>query len=462
MTIYAHGIQGRADLPVPLTAFYWAAAAVLVVSFVALALGWRRPVLAEWNRRDAARGNDGRGSRVLGVVVAVLGAVGFAMLVLVFAAAAFGTEVLNDNIAPIAVFVVWWIGIAACAGFLVDVWRIAHPVGWVLRRAGVPDARRELPQAVGVWLAVVGLFAFTWLELVYPTAANVRLLAALVGAWALCCAVGMARYGVERWLDQGEPFAVYSRVLHHLSPVTAERVSPGRWRVRMRRPVVPLTGLRPTPGTVPLVGLLIGSVSFDGLSRTLWWKQRVASATVELVDRGLEPRDAQLVFGSFGLVLMVLLAIGAFLGASALARIVGGLPRRTPWGSVADAFAPSLVPIALAYVVAHYFSYFWFQSQRLVPLASDPFGRGWDLFGTRGFDIDYGTLSSNAIWGVQIGAIVVGHVLGLVLAHDRALEVEAAADSAGVRGVRSQLPMLALMVLYTVGGLYFLSEGLNA
>jgi hypothetical protein len=447
-TASAHGIQGRADLPVPLIAFYWAAGVVLVVSFVALALGWKRPLLARLDSRADLPEQSSRRS----TTTFVLGLVGFVLLALVIATALFGSTDLNRNFAPIAVFVAWWIGIAFTAGFLGDLWRAMHPVAWLARLLRTPERRGSWPRSRGVWLPVAGMLAFMWLELVYPTAANVRLLGLLVAAWVIITLAGMLSHGVEEWLDVGEPFAVYTRVLAHLAPRRG-----GRWRM----PVVGLTRLRcDIPGMVVFVGLLIGTVSFDGLSRTLWWKQHLADGTVRLVDRGsISAEHAHLVFGTLGLVVMVLLALGAFALASTAARTVGGLPARTRWGTTAQAFAPSLVPIALAYVVAHYFSYFWFQSQALVGLASDPFGRGWDLFGSAGYSIDYTTLSANAIWAVQLGAIVIGHVLGLMLAHDRALEIEGEYHG---NAVRSQWPMLALMIVYTVGGLYFLSEGLNA
>ncbi|MCW2928095.1 MAG: fenitrothion hydrolase [Thermoleophilia bacterium] len=441
---HAHGIQGRADLPVPLVAFYWAASIVLVVSFVGLAIGWRRPLLRRWATPAVA-------PRTPGSVGWLAGAVGFLLLILVLATALFGTTDLNRNFAPIAIFVAWWIGIAITAGLLGDLWRAMHPVAFIARVLRIPAERAPWPAGLGIWLAVAGLLVFTWLELVYPTASDVRLVGILVLAWALAALAGMWRFGVERWLDHAEPFAVYTRVL---SMMAIRRH--GRWSP----PFVGLTALRPVHGLVPFVGLLIGTVSYDGLSRTLWWKRRVANATVNLVERGIEPRHAQQLFGTFGLAMMAGLAVAAFIVAAAASRRFGRLPRRTRWGTTAQAFAPSLVPIALAYVVAHYFSFFWFQAQGLIALASDPFGSGRDLFGTADFEVDYSTLSANAIWAVQLGAIVVGHVLGLVLAHDRALEIEAEVD--GARGVRSQWPMLVLMILYTVGGLYFLSEGLNA
>ncbi|MCW2924342.1 MAG: fenitrothion hydrolase [Thermoleophilia bacterium] len=455
----AHGIQGRADVPVPLVAFYWAAAAVLVVSFVGLAVGWRRPLLARALARgktiDAAR--DRRWVRVLGWVA---GAVSFVLLALVFATAAFGSTELNDNPAPIAVFVVWWIMAPVLAAIGPDWWRVAHPVGWLARVLGVPSRRAAWPRRRGVWFAVVGILVFDWLELVYPTGADVHLIAALVAGWSVVTLAGMVTWGVDTWLDHGEPFTVYTGLVHRLSPVHVGRTADGRLRLVTRRPLAGLSAMPTPPGTVALVCLLIGTVSYDGLSRTVWWKLRLGNGSARLAEHGFSADHAQQVFGTFGLVTMSLIALGAFLAAAELARLVGRLPRRTRFGSTPAAFAPSLVPIALAYVVAHYASYVWYQSQRLIPLASDPFGTGANLFGTLDYAIDYSTLSSNAIWAIQIGAIVVGHVLGLVLAHDRALEIEA--DHPASRGVRSQWPMLALMVLYTVGGLYFLSEGLNA
>jgi hypothetical protein len=115
----------------------------------------------------------------------------------------------------------------------------------------------------------------------------------------------------------------------------------------------------------------------------------------------------------------------------------------------------SLVPVALAYVVAHYFTLLLIQGQFGILLASDPFGRGWDIFGTTDYRPDITVASPNTVWYVQVAALVVGHVAGLVLAHDRAL-----AFSNGPReALRTQYALLALMVLYTVGGLWLLSQG---
>jgi hypothetical protein len=451
---HAHGIQGRAELPVPIRAFYWAAAIVLVVSFIGLSLGWRRPLLAGLLESNARAIMPGPTSRLLLAAARVASVL---LLALVLATALFGSHVLNSNFAPIWVFVVWWIGIAVLAATVGDWWRAVHPVAVIARRLEIPEhVDRPLPAFFGVWPGFVGMLVFTWLELVYPTAANVRLLGVLVFCWIAVTLLAMRRYGIVDTLDRIEPFAVYTRVLGGLGIVG--RRSDGA--LELRPPVLGVLRVGAVPGLAAFMGLLIGSVSFDGFSRTDWWRERAAAAAPRLVDAGLSARDAQILLGTLGLVAMVTFAITAFLLCSRLSAVVGRLPSATRFGSIATAFAPSLVPIAFAYVVAHYFSFFWFQSQQVIRLASDPFGRGWDLFASASFTVDYSTLSAEAIWIIQVVAIIVGHVLALVLAHDRALEIQQ--DAPGARGIRSQWPMLVLMVLYTIGGLYFLSDGLNA
>jgi hypothetical protein len=122
---------------------------------------------------------------------------------------------------------------------------------------------------------------------------------------------------------------------------------------------------------------------------------------------------------------------------------------------LAQLFGHAFIPIALAYLVAHYFSLFFFQAQaQFTFLLSDPLGDGSDLFGTAGGGIDYGALSANAIWYVQVGALIAGHVTALALGHDRALKVYGDTRSA----TRSQYWMLALMVGFTSLGLYLLSQ----
>jgi hypothetical protein len=182
------------------------------------------------------------------------------------------------------------------------------------------------------------------------------------------------------------------------------------------------------------------------------------AATERVISLGVPDFEAGLVVATIGLLLTVTVVIAAFEAASWLADRAGGLSKELSTARVAGTFAHSLVPIAAGYHVAHYFTLFVFQSQDLVRLVSDPLGRGADYFGTAAHRIDFTAVSPNAIWTVQIAAIVLAHVLGLVLAHERALVLTRRSDLA----TRSQYPMLALMVGLTVSGLWFLSEGMTS
>lgn len=451
----AHGVQGQADTPVPLSVFFWTAAVVVIVSFVGLGVAWSKPRLGEpsWRPAPAAL------SRVLlsTPLTMVLRTLVLAALVLVVAAAAFGSTLLNRNIAPISVFVVWWVGLVPLSLLFGNVWRHLNPWGSVARLLRAESDTERYPPRWGVWPSAVLMGVWAWLELVYPTAGEPRLLAVLIVGYSVLTVGAMFRYGVDTWLDNGEVFSVFTGLLASMSPVEV-RQDGGHKVLGFRAPVIGSAALHERPGLTGLVSVLIGAVTFDGLSGTGVWAARDVAATERLIALGLPGFEAGLVVATLGLLIMIALAAGLFVGASALAGRAAASGRPTPATRTAAAFAHSLVPIAVGYHIAHYFTLFVFQSQDLVRLASDPFGTGADVFGTADHRIDFNVVSPNTIWAVQVGAIVGAHVLGLVLAHDKALHLFTRHKQA----VRSQYALLALMVLLTVSGLWFLSEGMSS
>ncbi len=196
---------------------------------------------------------------------------------------------------------------------------------------------------------------------------------------------------------------------------------------------------------------MLGSVLFDGYSRTTTWQDLMAEIEAPyVVDRPGVGELLVTLASIGGLLVGVLLVALAYEAACALARTSVNAPR-----SLVPDFVRSLVPIAFVYVVAHYFSLFLVQGQFAIPLLSDPLGRGWDLFGTADVVPNLAVISPNTTWYVQVGALVAGHVAGLAVAHDRAVTVFPDRRDA----LRSQYPLLVLMVLYTVGGLWVLSRG---
>jgi len=440
----AHGIGGRADLPLPPTLVAVGAGLAVLVSFVALFSVWPtskfEPIAASRPMSPTVQ----RAAPYLGAIARVFGLLIFA---LVLVTAAIGPASPELNLAPTMVYVVFWVGLPIVSGLLGDVWQVINPLDTLARglarirpRVG-PD--RNLPQDVGSptlldrigqWPAALGLFAFVWLELVYPDPANPRLLAWLIGLYALFTLAACWRWG-RRWLHHGGMFGAYFTLLGHMAPVY--RDDSGELRLRW-----PLAGLAHLPigkGTVALVMVALGSTTYDGLSRTVFWQERIAA--------GFPTGAGPMLIGSLGLVATILVVAGLFGGAMHLAARSTGCDR----GTLIRWFAPSLVPIVLAYAVAHYFSLLLFQGQAVIAQISDPLRLGWDLFGTATARIDYQWLSPRAIAWVQAQAIVLGHIAAVIVAHDRAV-----ARLEGQQVMQSQLPMVVVMVLFTVIGLLLL------
>jgi hypothetical protein len=445
----AHGIVGRADLPIPVFWFAVAAAAVLVVSFLALAAGWERPRLEHPRERPLFR--------IPLVVEVLLGAVGvFVFAVTVYAGLA-GTESQQDNLAPTAVYVGFWVGVSFLSLLFGDVFRLFSPwraigraTGWVATRAardGMPEPI-AYPERLGHWPAVAGLIAFAICELCWAAGRDPQPLAVLMLVYLAIQLFGMSLYGVEPWVRHGDAFGVWFGLLARLSPLGRR----GDGRLVIRPPVVAATGLVAIAGTTALLLSAIGSTAFDGAKEGPLFNDLVREWQDAFASLGL----------SLGLALELSFVVGLALSLAVVGAIwfagVSGMPRdRLSRRELSRRFTHTLIPIAAAYLVAHYFSLLAYSGQSLWTLANDPLGDGSDLFGGAGTGVDYSVVSATGIWYVQIGALVVGHVAALVLAHDRALVVYGSSRAAA----RSQVVMLIVMVGFTVLGLWLLSAALN-
>ncbi len=428
----AHGIGGRLDLPVPVSYFIVGAGVVLVVSFVALAALWPEPRL-----QDGPRGEPTRVAKKRGWVLPTAGVVGLLLVIGQLLPPLFGLErdTTRPTIAPVLVWVVFWLVVPFAAAVGGDWYTDINPWRSLARR--LRGGRVERPgvlDRVGAWPAAIFLLAFTWLELVHPGSGSAIVLGGAALAYTLGMMALMAYAGRETGLAVFDAFTPYNRVISAISPLG--RSDEGRlvWRGWLRALTV-LPDWR--GGLVAVVVVAIGTVSYDGASATTWFRSTfgVMSTTIG--------GSTMLLIGS-----VLVIAVLYWLASAIAARMVGHgwTARRVSWR-----FAHTLVPIALAYAVAHYLTLIIFEGQQLISAASDPFGLGWDLFGTADRKIDFFITATEPIWYVQVGVIVTGHVLGVILAHDRAL-----ADF-GSDAVRSQYAMLLLMVALTTLGLLILS-----
>jgi hypothetical protein len=451
--LLAHGLTVRADLPIPEWLFGWAAAIVLVISFVSLGVLWKRPLLAD----PPVRPFPQLLSRVLTSkpVDVLCGAFGAALFAFLLYAGFAGDQSTVSNIVPTFVYVAFWVGLVFASLLFGDVFRPFNPwravgrgVAWAAERALGERIGSGLayPSQLGYWPAAGGLFGFAWLELLASTGTSPRTIAAAALAYTSVTFLGMGFFGVEAWCARGEAFSVYFGLFARMSPVERREQE-----LVLRPPLAGVSQLRPTAGIVALLSVMLGTITFDGLQETSFWSTvgpRIADGVRAL---GTGPSLGDELAGGIGMLgCVVAIATFFLLGIAGARTVGGGFSERT----LAGWFAPSLVPIAFVYVTAHYVTFLLFQGQALFSLVSDPLGRGSDLFGTAGTAIDYTVISATATWYMQVAVVVCGHCAGLCLAHDRALELYAEPR----RALRSQYWMLVVMIGFTGLALWLLSQ----
>jgi hypothetical protein len=256
----------------------------------------------------------------------------------------------------------------------------------------------------------------------------------------------MLVFGRREWLGNGDGFGVYFGFLGRVG-LFATRETGRERELILRQPLSGLVHRERRPGAVVLLAAMLGTVAFDGVSRSSWWFDRIywvetRFTTPEAADRGV------MLLNLVGLLVVVFVVAAAYWLAVKAAE--GAAGDHLDFHGV---FLLSLVPIAAVYALSHYFSLLLIQGQFAIPLLSDPYGKGWDLLRTAGFEPNLSLLTPNLTWYVQVSVLVIGHVLALIVAHDRAIALSPSWKVA----LRTQYAMLALMILYTVGGMWLLS-----
>jgi hypothetical protein len=433
MLIPLHGIASRRDLPLPFSFVVVGAVLALAISFIILIFAWRRPRYQRVGGRPMPAVTAVVDHPIVRLIARVLVLATYAWAALAMMA---GQDLLTN---PIFGFVyVWmWVGLVPISLLLGQFWRATNPLRSIhrglcaLARIDPEEGLVTLPTSVGVWPAAAGLFGFGWLELVQPDRTTLAVLRLWALAWLVILILGAIVFG-QRWIGAADPFEAYASSLAQMS--IWRRVGD---QLRLVNPLAGLNAWHPPPGATAVVAALLGSTAFDSFTNTSWWIRTVQNSNV--------PAAA---WGTAGLLTMMIIVFVTFsLGAAWMGRY--GDPPVTAYPRL---MAPSLMPIVLGYVVAHYATLLIVEGQRTAINFSDPLGRGWNVFGSAEMGVNAGIFNHpTAIATVQLCAIVGGHVLGIISAHERAVAL-----LPPDRALRGQLPLLLVMVGYTCAGLVLL------
>lgn len=432
--VLAHGLGGPKDLPISLSLAIAGAVAALVVSFVVLAFAWRTP------RFDPAA--PGRPVPALDRVVSSTAwawtwrVVGLLFFGYVGWAAVLGQDSLINPFLGVF-YVLVWVGLVPASLLLGPAWKAVSPartLSLLLAKVARTDPETGMftyPARLGYWPAAVGLFAFVWIELVYPFSTELGPVRLWCAAYLAVMLIGGALFGTT-WLERADPFEVYSTLVGHLSVWGRHEGA-----LVVRSPLANLATVTPGPGLVAVVGVLFGSTAFDSFKESVPWLQLTQSSSVsaEVLD-------------NVALLAFCAVATGLF----AVGSMATGTSLQTPRGALPSLLAHSVVPIIVGYIVAHYLRYFVEYGQTTFIQLSDPLSTGADYLGT-GDMVENRWLSYHPgfLANVKVLGVIVGHVLGVVAAHDRAITLLPKRHQ-----LTGQLPLLFVMVGFTVGGLYLL------
>jgi len=366
----------------------------------------------------------------------VVGMVLFAYTVMV---AVFGKDLEINPLFGIF-YVWWWVGLVPFSLLFGPAWKAISPVrtinAAIERLRGDDRGLYEYDEGRwGYWPAIIGLVAFTWMELVYPHNSYLGPVRLWCAAYLAIMLVGGQLWG-RRFYANADPFEVYSSLMAKLSPWARD----AEGRLVVRSPLANLETIAPRRGLVALVSVLFGTIVFDSFRDSVPWLKFTQGDNIVARHAYLADNLALVLFP---------VAVGAFFCLGTMLTGVGDdLDRRRLPGLL----APSVVPIVTGYVVAHYMSYWWEGGQATLVQVSDPFSNGGNWFGTGDLSVSYffayhPTLLAN----VKVLAVVVGHILGVISSHRRAIALLPRRHM-----ITGQIPLLITMIGFTVGGLYLL------
>lgn len=466
IAVNAHGFGEKYDLPVPMSWIIWASCAVVLLSFLLTPFIKRPARLISLEETDRYTKETNANTSLPDTFIEnMLMVLSISLFVLTCICSIWGSGDALMNFAPTFIWIVWWLGTSFAVLFIGDFWSKLDPWKWsfllvqtLLQKAHFVQfqPRFSWPTWLAFWPAAITLCTWCSLEIIYPLASMPEQLGIYIGLYSLYTWLGMGIFGLKTWRLYGDGFSVYFKLLNRCrtssiqiftnlflrkvqnSP-TQQEVSPpqnNHWSYQL--------------SLTALVVMLLTSVLFDGIHASPAWLQyEHLIRSVPLFQNDINGYRV----GFAGLVLLWMSLLLIFLITCHVMRKM--LPAHTTMLDISHNFALSLLPIAAAYLMAHNFSSFFLQGQNIFALLSDPFGKGWDLFGTAHFYPDITLIDAKLTWYVATISIVTGHVISVLWA-----------DNIAMNYVESNpwflnLPMTLVMIAFTALSLSIIAEPLT-
>lgn len=463
----AHSFGQIYTLPLPIWLYLWGAAAALIASFVVVGFFMHEQAPPSKTRPAACHQH-----RLPPVLLGLLRALSAFSLLFCIATGLLGTPSPYGNFNMTFFWIIFVLGFGYVTALVGDVYALINPWRQLSRLIArifphYEQGRFRYPRACAYWPALALYMGFIWIELFSrsgPWALSMVLL-----SYTLINLLAVWLVGAKDWFEYGEFFSVYLRLIAKMAPVEflvepSGVVSP---TFRFRWPFSGLLGeARVSVSLLVFVLFMLSSTAFDGLHETKPW---VKLFWVDLYTHVLMPWVGSNPFAAYPVMneiyrywqsawLVLLPAIYLLLYLAGITLMWWVTARRFTLRSLAMRFIMSLLPIVLVYHITHYYTLIQTQGIKIIALASDPFGRGHNWFGTADWFQGANIPDTQTVWHVQVALIVLGHVIGVWAAHVEALRCFGSRRVA----VLSQIPMLALMVFFTTAGLWILAQPIQS
>lgn len=446
----AHAFGQQYTLPVPFTLYAYGAALAVIASFAILGFFIDQKItrfpqlnISNWFIIKFFRNE---------LSVKLFKTISLLLFILTIATGFFGTPQPTQNFNMTFFWIIAVLGITYLTFFLGNIYSVLNPwrilVDMLEKVTEKQKAILIYPKFLGYYPALLFYFLFIWIELLGRL--NPLQLSLILVNYTILNLIGYYLVGKEIWFEKCEFFSVFYSLLSRLSIVRIEQN-----RTYLQPPLVGLLTINNEPLTiVPFIIFMLSSTAFDGLKETQqWWNIYFSLPQNLLQELG---DNAATIISTVGLILIFLSFLLLFWFLVLLLKLIGKSKLST--STLMTNFAFSLIPIALVYNAAHYYTLLLIQGQIIIPIASDPFGKGWNLFGTSNFLPNINLIGTNAIWHSQVALILIGHIAAVFVAHLISIKL----FNSPKKAFLSQIPMLVLMVFYTVAGLWILSQPLTS